>query len=235
MLAAPDRSAHRLVHVRRHGVERTLVVLGHEDRLAYLRLAAAAAPGVEAGLTDSVVANRVACCSLDPPGLSLRPWRLERRAFADALRELARMHRTLVFADVAECYASIGPGLVRTSLQAIGARGGREVEAFLARLGRAGVLGLPVGPEPSALFANAVLAHVDRALAAEGVAHLRWVDDLVLGVRDPKEATEGLGVIRSALREVGLHPNERKTRVVVDPGALVATPSGLPGRGMRLG
>ena len=61
------------------------------------------------------------------------------------------------------------------------------------------------------------------------------MDDLVLGVRDPKEATEGLGVIRSALREVGLRPNERKTRVVVDPGALVATPSGLPGRGIRLG
>jgi hypothetical protein len=235
MLAAPDRSAHRLVSVRRHGVERTLVVLGHEDRLAYLRLAATAAPGVEAGLTDRVVANRVASCSLDPPAFTLRPWRLERRAFADALRELARTHRTLVFADVADCYASIGPRLVRTSLEAIGAPGGREVEVFLARFGRTGVLGLPVGPEPSALFANAVLAHVDRALVAEGIAHLRWVDDLVLGIRGPKEATEGLRVIRSALRQLGLRPNERKTRVVVDPGVLVAAPSRLRGRAVRVG
>ena len=235
MLAASDRSAHRLVSVRRHGVERTLVVLGHEDRLAYLRLAATAAPGVEAGLTDRVVANRVASCSLDPPGLTLRPWRLERRAFADALRELARTHRALVFADVARCYASIQARLVRASLEAIGAPGGREVEVFLTRLGRTGVLGLPVGPEPSALFANAVLAHVDRALAVEGIAHLRWVDDIVLGIHGPKEAAEGLRVIRSALREVGLRPNERKTRVVVDPGALVAAPSGLLGRAVHVG
>ena len=235
MLAATDRSAHRLVSVRRHGVERTLVVLAPDDRLAYLRLAATAAPGVEAALTERVVANRVASFSADPPTFVLRPWRVERRSFAGALRELAGAHRTLVFADVAACYPSIGPRLVGRSLETIGAVGGREVEAFLARLARAGVPGLPVGPEPSALFANAVLAHVDRALEARGIAHLRWVDDVVLGLGAPDEASGGLGVIRSALRELGLRPNERKTRVVVDPGALVATPSGVRGRAVRVG
>ena len=235
MLAAPGRSAHRLVSVRRRGVERTLVLLAPEERLAYLRLAATAAPGVEAALTDRVVANRVASCSLEPATFVLRPWRVERRTFAAALRELARAHRTLVFADVAECYASIGPRLVRTSLEAIGAQGGRDVEVFLARLARVGIEGLPVGPEPSAMFANAVLAHVDRALEAEQITHLRWVDDLVLGLDDPDAAAGGLEVIRWALRQLGLRANERKTRVVVDPGVLVATPSGLCGRAVRVG
>jgi hypothetical protein len=235
MLAASGGSAHRLVSVRRHGVERTLVVLAAADRLTYVRLAAAAAPAVEVALSDRVVANRVARWSIEPPTFALRPWRVERRSFATALRELARANRALVFADVAECYGSIRPRAVRAAFETIGAPGGRAVEAFLTRLGQAGVAGLPVGPEPSAMLANAVLDHVDRALEARGIAHLRWVDDLVLGLGGPDEADRGLAVIRGALRELGLRTNERKTRVVADPGRLVAGPSALRGRAVRVG
>ena len=84
MAAATDRSAHRLISVRRHGVERTLVVLAPDDRLAYLRLAATAAPGVEAALTERVVANRVASFSADPPTFvaPFLPVRQPRREFS---------------------------------------------------------------------------------------------------------------------------------------------------------
>ena len=77
--------------------------------------------------------------------------------------------------------------------------------------------GLPVGPEPSAVVANAVLTPVDRALSDAGIRHLRWVDDLVLAAEDPGAALE---VLRGSLATVGLRLNERKTRVVLDPRAI---------------
>lgn len=228
-------AAHRLISVRRHGSVRTLVILAPEDRRTYSALAASAAPGVEAALSERVVANRVAVSSEDPPAFALRPWRVERRAFARALRELAEAHRALVFADVARCYPSIQPVLVRDALRGIGCPGGEDVERFLARLQREGILGLPVGPEPSALFANAVLHVVDAAVETAGIAHLRWVDDLVLGVNEPPDAERALDTVRGALARLGLRTNERKTRIVVDPGALVAEPSGHHGGPVRVG
>ena len=107
MPAVEDPTTHRLVSVRRHGGERTLVVLAREHRIAYLRIGAAAAPFVEAALSRRVVANRVAEAHLSPPSLTLRPWRTERRGFAAGLRRLAARYGALVFADVADCYATI--------------------------------------------------------------------------------------------------------------------------------
>lgn len=235
MLAATGRPAHRFVSVRAHGSVRTLVVLGPQDRLTYARLGASVAPAVESALSDRVVANRVAACSQDPPRLELRPWRVERRAFASALRELARGHRTLAFADVAGCYPSIGPRRVRETLEALGCDLAPRVERFLRRLGDEGIRGLPIGPEPSAVLANAVLAGVDRALEARGLVHLRWVDDVVIGVADPAQAERALATVRRTLRGLGLRANERKTRIVVDPSTLVAEPSAHRGRPTRVG
>ena len=226
----------RLISVRSHGVQRTLAVLAPPARLAYVRLAAVVAPAVEQALGGRVMANRVSGSSVEPPVLALRPWRFERRLFARALGELASTHRTVAIADVRACYASIGPTLARAALERIGAPEGPAVEAFLTSLACEGVRGLPVGPDPSALLANAVLAHVDRALEAEEIAHLRWVDDFVLGGRDPRAAAHGLDVVRDALRQLGLRANGSKTRVVADPSTLAeVAPSRLRGRALRVG
>jgi len=210
----------RLISVRRHGVQRTLAVLAPAARLEYVRLGATFAPTVEDALDGRVMANRVSGSSVDPPALALRPWRLERRLFARALGEFASAHRTVAIADVMACYASITPALARDALERIGAPEGPAVESLLTSLAHEGVRGLPVGPDPSAVLANAVLAHVDRVLGAEGIAHLRWVDDFVLGASDPRSARRGLAVIREALRGLGLRTNGSKTRVVADPSTL---------------
>ena len=236
MLASSPSAAVRLVSVRLRGVERTLALLGPEPRLEYVRLVAHAAPAIEVALGDEVVANRVGTCSVDPPTLTLRPWRVERRLFAAALAETSSSHRTLAFADVAACYASIGPEVVHAALERLDAPGAAAVQGFLTSLARHGVRGLPVGPNASAVLANAVLSHVDRALRAARIAHIRWVDDIVIGVRGPSEATHGLELVRDALHALGLRPNERKTRVVTDPASLVsAGTSGMRGRPVRVG
>ncbi len=47
-------------------------------------------------------------------------------------------------------------------------------------------LGLPVGPEASAMLASAVLSDADDAIESEGVLHVRWVDDFLIRVRDER-------------------------------------------------
>jgi hypothetical protein len=70
------------------------------------------------------------------------------------------------------------------------------------------------------VLANAVLAATDRAIEVAGLPHLRWVDDLVVGLRDPAEAGRILGRVGAALAAAGLELNRAKTRVVVGSGSL---------------
>ena len=207
----------RFVRVRRAGADRRFAVLDPEGRERYVELVAASAEAIEALLSPSVMANRVASWGLDPPEIRLRPWRLERRLFAARLASLAAGRGAITLADVRRCYASISPEVVGRTLRLAGAPAADAIEGFLTELQPLGVLGLPVGPDASAVLANAVLAPVDRALGLAGIEHLRWVDDVVLRGVEPRAA---VSVFRDALAELGLRPNERKTRVLVEPVAL---------------
>jgi len=197
---------------------RRLVALHPSLAGRYTSLVAAVAPRVEAVLSPFVLANRVVASCIDPPMLRLRPWRDERAAFSSRLARLAAGERCLVFADVRECYPSIRPDVVGRSLAAIGCDddASASVTAFLARLEEHGV---PIGPDPSPVLANAVLAPLDRELAFLGVRHLRWVDDVVVGVGERDEAERVLAVLRRELDRLGLELNEDKTRIVVEPAS----------------
>ena len=180
MVATSTVPAVRFVRVRHAGTERRFVLLDAPTREWYVDLVARSAGAIEELLSPSVMANRVASWTVRPPELVLRPWRLERRLFASRLAGLAARRRTIAFADVRRCYASMSPSIVGAALDRAGIPTACEVEGFLAGLERIGVEGLPVGPQASAVLANAVLAQVDRALLEAGVEHLRWVDDVVL-------------------------------------------------------
>jgi Reverse transcriptase (RNA-dependent DNA polymerase) len=191
----------------------------------YTELVSAVALRVDGELSRSVAANRVAAACVDPPRLVLRSFRDERVVFGRRLAGLARRTPCLLFADVRECYRSIAPDVVASSLRSLGCDG-RSADAivtFLHALQDRGVEGLPVGPDPSAVLANAVLAEADRALERLGAPHLRWVDDLVVGLDGSRRATTVLVGIREALDRVGLHLNDAKTRLVLDP-----VPNALP-------
>jgi Reverse transcriptase (RNA-dependent DNA polymerase) len=191
----------------------------------YTALVSAVALRVDGELSRSVAANRVVAACIDPPRLVLRSFRNERVVFGRRLAGLARRAPCLLFADVRECYRSIAPDVVGSSLRSLGCDG-RSVDAivtFLQALQDRGVEGLPVGPDPSAVLANAVLAEADRALERLGAPHLRWVDDLVVGVDGSRRATTVLEGIREALARIGLHLNDAKTRLVLDP-----VPNALP-------
>ena len=219
MVATSTVPAVRFVRVRQSGTERRFVLLDGHTRERYVELVARCACAIEELLSPSVMANRVASWSVRPPELVLRPWRLERRLFAARLAGLATRRRTIAFADVRRCYASMSPSIVGDALRRAGIPTACEVEMFLAGLERIVVEGLP-RPDASAVLANAVLAQVDRALREAGVEHLRWVDDVVLSGGDPSVA---LSVFRTALATIGLRPNEAKTRILLDARDLGST------------
>ena len=217
MVARSSVPAARFVRVRHAGTERRFVLLDVRTRERYVELVARSAMAIEELLSPAVMANRVASSSIRPPQLALRPWRLERRLFAARLAGLVARRGPVVFADVRRCYASMSPAIVGDALRRAGIPTACEVQAFLAGLERVGVEGLPVGPDASAVLANAVLAQVDRTLRDAGVEHLRWVDDVVLSGVD---AAAALSVFRTALASIGLRANETKTRIVADARGL---------------
>jgi Reverse transcriptase (RNA-dependent DNA polymerase) len=212
------------LRVARTPASRELVVLHPSLDARYTSLVASIAADVESSLSPVVAANRLVGWSIDPPRLRFRPWRDERAAFNARLARLATGCGCVVFADVRACYRSISPEAIGWALRASRCDpfDSARVISFLRRLEAIGIVGLPVGPEPSPVLANAVLASVDRSLAAFGITHLRWVDDVVAVAAEPVEAERVLALVRAALEPVGLELNERKTRVVVDPSTLPA-------------
>jgi hypothetical protein len=217
---------------------RSLTTLTREEAARYTRAVAAVAGAVESSLSAGVTAHRLSAYAVEPPELRFVPWRVERAAFAARLGAIAARCPCLVVADVRDCYGSIRPEVVRDALAGVGADGGDadRIRSFLDELAARGVRGLPVGPAPSAVLANAVLIAVDRALQRWGIPYLRWVDDVVAGTPDRDTAervTAGLG---AALDRVGLALNESKTRVVIDPAAEhLAVRASMAGRRARVG
>lgn len=217
MVATASAPRVRFVRIRRGDAHRHLALLDAVTRARYVRLVASAAGEIEARLSDAVVANRVRSWRIEPPDLRLRPWRMERRIFGARLTELSGRASAIAFADVHRCYASVTPDRVGEWLGRANVAAAVDIEGLLRDLQRHGVPGLPIGPEPSAVLANAVMSDVDRALSAAGIEHLRWVDDVVLATSDPGAA---LDTLRTALGRIGLRLNEHKTRVVVEPSSL---------------
>jgi hypothetical protein len=186
------------------GGARRLIRLDPVDADTYRRLVARVAPAIERSLGPRVVANRVI-----GPDLRLEDWRAAHRRWRRAVGRGAGLRLRL---DVADCYASIRPHTVTAALAALGVEGDALVR-FLHELAEHGVAGLPVGPEPSAVLANAVLHRLDLAIASTGVPHVRWVDDVVAVADGRRHARRALDAARRSLDELGLRPNAGKTIV----------------------
>ena len=74
--------------------------------------------------------------------------------------------------------------------------------------------GTPQGGVVSPLLANIYLGQLDRALKAEGVAFVRYADDVRLLSRTPAGARKALKRTEEELSELGLRLNPKKSRVV---------------------
>jgi hypothetical protein len=188
-------------HAAPGGGERWVAHLRPRDDRTYRRLVAPLVPAIERTLGPRAFANRA-----DASGV-LRPWRPAWRAWRRAARSAAADGVTVVVvSDVRDCYGSIG----ERALRSLGP--GDEVDRFLGGLADAGVRGLPIGPDPSAILANAILAIADREAAAAGCRPIRWVDDVVFAAAGRRAAQRAFDAWRRALDDLGLAANDDKTR-----------------------
>jgi hypothetical protein len=192
------------------------------DRL-YRTLVAPLVVCVERSLGSGVVANRARDLTSTPYSAHRARRRWRRLALALAPGSFA------IVSDVRDCYASIGPAAVRAGLSRAGASCPDELEAFLRTMP---LRGLPVGPDPSGVLANAVLAIADDAAAGAGAVVLRWVDDVVLAGTDRGRVVDAFDAWRSALAEIGLAPNEPKTRPVAEAPRAREALLGAPASGV---
>jgi hypothetical protein len=147
-------------------------------------------------------------------GWGVVPWRPARRAWRRALRSAvggAGPGTAFATADIRDCYGSISPGTIRAIL-------GPDADGLarlLASFAEAGVRGLPIGPDPSAFLANAVLARLDETLRRAGVEHVRWVDD-VIAWGDAGDVRRALDHLAASAAALGLELHDRKTGVLAD-------------------
>ena len=195
------------------GGTRTLTLLGDRDRRLFDDAVAAVVPAVERGLVDGVMANRARTSAV---GVVLQPWGSARRRFRRLVAAAARSSSAAFVGDVADCYGSISTVAVERALAGlgVGAEDVARVCDVLRSLEERGVRGLPVGPAPSAVLANAVLAPVDRALReAADAPVLRWVDDVVAFASDSRGAERIAAAFHRTLDEAGLLAHPTKCRV----------------------
>jgi hypothetical protein len=149
-----------------------------------------------------------------PGGWRLASWVPARAAWRRTLRRIigeATRGTTFAVADIHDCYGSISPETIASLLGPEAA----PAVAFLRRAHEQGVRGLPIGPDPSAILANAVLAEMDAAVRGASARHLRWVDDVFLwGSR--ADVRRALHALDDAVARMGLALHPGKTRVLAD-------------------
>jgi hypothetical protein len=200
------------------GGTRIIATLDTADERTYSDAVARVIPAIESALGPHVFADRAA---VSGGRVVLGDWQRARRVFRSTMRaNLEARPRSVVFVgDVRACFPSMQVEVVAHALRRLRSRPA-EVDGVLATLrgfGERGVAGLPVGPAPSAALANAVLLGIDQAIHAQGVQHLRWVDDVVAVCDDVKTAIRVADAFHRSLAREGLHANLSKTMIVSGP------------------
>lgn len=197
---------------------RVLTCLGPLAAAEYAEAVALVAPRIEGALSDAVHGGRVA--SFDP--FLIEPWRDARIRYRHAALELSLAFPVAIRLDVEDCFRSIARAEVLRALHGLGASSETvsRVGTFLTKTRAAGIPGLPVGPEPSAVLANAVLMRLDVGAEAAGVAHVRWYDDLTIFAPSTRRALAGEEAIVRACWQIGLRLHSGKRRSASGPAAI---------------
>jgi len=205
------------------GGDRWLVRLDPRDQRSYRQLVLPLVPRIERSVGPLAFAARATSDG------RLRPWPGARSAWRRAVRRsiLGGSGSVVIVSDVRDCYPSVG----ERALEAVACS--HELRSFLRGVADAGVRGIPVGPDPSAILANGVLGYADRAAAAVGCRPIRWVDDVVMVAAGRRPAVRAFDAWRRALGELGLEAHDGKTRMFTDVDEAIAGIGSLGSSGVR--
>jgi len=201
------------------GIVRPIGHLTPEDLVVYTALVGACFEAIHRGLAWSQgtrdFAHVVRLSETDPTEWTrsnFRGWNNFRRA---SLIDLDEGHSYVVFTDIAAFYENVDLATLASDLGALGAP--NEARALLSRClnrwARVNGRGLPQGPTASNILAKVYLNVVDRALADEGILHVRYSDDIRLFAHTHTDAQNHLLELGRLLRKRGLTLQAAKTEV----------------------
>lgn len=193
------------------GGHRILAALSEQDAGAWNALVRRVAGSLEWRLSPNVRANRI---RHDASILRPTPFLPALRRARRLARHLVRRAPVVVRTDVKDFYPSVNPGALARALEAIGVSPADRSRAadMLDGWGSHGYAGLPVGPDASAVLANAVLRPVDEVIGDR--PWLRWVDDYLVAVESEREAELLLERMDRSLARIGLGRSTSKTTVI---------------------
>lgn len=100
--------------------------------------------------------------------------------FREKSKELASSHKHVLQTDITDFYNQVYLHRLNNAIEHADSslkNLADDIETFLTSLNQKASQGLPVGPAPSIVLAEAVLTDVDQFLINLGVKHTRYVDD----------------------------------------------------------
>lgn len=119
---------------------------------------------------------------------------------------LSGVYRYVLSTDISDFYNQIYLHRVGNAIEsATGDRtAGLQIEQFITRLNNKASQGIPIGPAPSVVLAEAVMIDVDQHIHNMGLDHVRYVDDIRIFGDSRKE-------LESCLEDlvIYLHENHR--------------------------
>lgn len=140
---------------------------------------------------------------------------------ARSLEVMERGRPFIAVADIAGYYEMIDLFILRSDLMSLGID--REVIQLildcLHRWARVQKRGIPQGFSPSDLLGKLYLNAVDHSLRAEGLVHMRWVDDFRIFCRTESEARKALLILAETLGNRGLVFQSAKSEILSEDKA----------------
>jgi len=199
------------------GITRPVSILPPMDRVLYQALADLLAPFVEQQLNRSVVFS----CILQDPDPENQMFAHHSECWEhlrEAIRERAECGRWthVVKADICSYYERIRQHSLINQLRASGGPSGAIAlleEVLLAWTERHSH-GLLQGLLPSDLLGNFHLVTLDAELEADGISHLRFMDDLFAFFATRRDAERGMVELCRCLRLEGLTLNALKSSIL---------------------
>ncbi|OBR47204.1 RNA-directed DNA polymerase [Paraburkholderia tropica] len=147
------------------------------DSIVYVALVHAVAPEI----SESRMGPDVACSyriNVDRSSFFVGGSGFSR--YRQQCEKLSAEYKYVLTTDISDFYNQIYLHRVCNAIELVSdtKSAGTEIERFITRLNNKASQGIPVGPAPSVVLAEAVMMDVDQHIAHQGFDHVRYVDDI---------------------------------------------------------
>lgn len=137
--------------------------------------------------------KKIACSYRIDPDLDGSFFNKKYNSYSDFItrsKELSEIHEKgyVLSCDITDFYNQIYLHRVCNALEECGTLAAKAIESFLMKLNTKMSRGIPVGPNPSILIAEAVMADIDNKILRETQNFTRYVDDINIFFPDYDEA-----------------------------------------------